>query len=103
MEIQLRRKSTDFHSGLKVKDARRWLEEGKKVLVRVKFRGREITYPQIAIQDLQEIAQGLSDVAVIEQQPLLEGRTMIMLLAPNPKRAKAALKKDAPEAADAGA
>jgi hypothetical protein len=37
-------------------------------------------------------------VAVIEQQPLLEGRTMIMLLAPNPKRAKAAVKKEQPDA-----
>lgn len=100
-EIQLRPKSTDFHTGLKVKDARRWLDEGKKVRVRVKFRGREITYPQIAIQDLQQIAQELSDVGVVEQHPLLEGRTMIMLLAPNPKRAKppaAAPKKDKPEA-----
>jgi translation initiation factor IF-3 len=99
-EIQLRPKSTDFHTGLKVKDARRWLEEGKKVRVRVKFRGREITYPQIAMQDLQEIAQGLADVAVVEQQPILEGRTMLMLLAPNPKRAKAAAtsaKREKPE------
>ncbi len=95
-EIQIRPKSTDFHTGLKVKDARRWLEEGKKVRVRVKFRGREITYPDIARQDLAEIAQELADVAVVEQHPLLEGRTMLMLLAPNPKRAKAAPKKDKP-------
>ena len=108
-EIQLRPKSTDFHTGLKVKDARRWLEEGKKVRVRVKFRGREITYPQIAIQDLAEIAQELADVAIIEQHPLLEGRTMIMLLAPNPKRVKPATapaagpKKDSPDAPADGA
>lgn len=87
-EIQIRPKSTDFHTGLKVKDARRWLEEGKKVRVRVKFRGREITYPEIARKDLLEIAQELADVAVIEQQPLLEGRTMLMLLAPAPKKSR---------------
>jgi translation initiation factor IF-3 len=103
-EIQIRPKSTDFHTGLKVKDARRWLEDGKKVRVRVKFRGREITYPDIARQDLMQIAQDLADIAVVEQQPLLEGRTMLMLLAPNPKRAKPAPKKEKPgDQSDTGA
>ncbi len=95
-EIQIRPKSTDFHTGLKVKDARRWLEEGKKVRVRVKFRGREITYPEIARKDLLDIAQELADVAVIEQQPLLEGRTMLMLLAPAPRKVKPAAPPSAP-------
>ena len=95
-EIQLRPKTTDHHAGFKVRDARRWLEEGKKVKVRIKFRGREITYPQIARQDLMEIAHELSDVAVVEQMPDLEGRTMLMVLGPNPKRVKApsVVKKD---------
>lgn len=86
-EIQLRPKSNEFHTGLKVRDARRWLDEGKKVRVRVKFRGREITHSNLGLEDLAEIAKELSDVGVIEQHPLMEGRTMIMLLAPNPKRA----------------
>jgi translation initiation factor IF-3 len=85
-EIQIRPKSTDFHNGLKVKDARRWLEEGKKVRVRVKFRGREITYPDIAKKDLLEIATELSDVSSIEAQPIMEGRAMIMLLTPGAKK-----------------
>ncbi len=99
-EIQIRPKSSDFHTGLKVRDARRWLEEGKKVRVRVKFRGREMSYPQIAEQDLKQIVDELGDLAVVEQKPLMEGRTMIMLLAPNPKRAKppAQPKKEKPEA-----
>ncbi len=85
-EIQLRPKSNDFHTGLKVKDARRWLEEGKKVRVRVKFRGREITYPEIARKDLLGIAEELADVGQIEAQPLMEGRAMIMLLAPGGRK-----------------
>jgi len=97
-EIQLRPKTTDHHASFKVRDARRWLEEGKKVKVRIKFRGREITYPQIARQDLMDIAQELSDVGVVEQMPDLEGRTMLMVLGPNPKR----IKKDAGKPADAG-
>jgi translation initiation factor IF-3 len=85
-EIQLRPKTTDHHTGFKVRDARRWLEEGKKVKVRIKFRGREITYPQIARQELMEIAQELADVGFVEQTPDLEGRTMLMVLAPGGKK-----------------
>jgi len=85
-EIQLRPKTTEHHTGFKVRDARRWLEEGKKVKVRIKFRGREITYPQIARQELMEIAQELADVGFVEQSPDLEGRTMLMVLAPGGKK-----------------
>jgi translation initiation factor IF-3 len=81
-EIQLRPKTTEHHKSFKVRDARRWLTEGKKVKVRIRFRGREITYPEIAIEQLQEIANELSDVSVVEQQPNREGRTMLMILAP---------------------
>lgn len=84
-EIRLRPKTTDHHKSFKTRDARRWLEEGMKVKVRVRFRGREITYPEIARQQLVEIAEELADVAVIEQKPDLEGRTMLMVLAPAKK------------------
>ncbi len=87
-EIQLRPKTTEHHTGFKVRDARRWLEEGKKVKVRIKFRGREITYPQIARQELMDIAQELADVGFVEQSPDLEGRTMLMVLAPGGKKGK---------------
>ena len=95
-EIQLRPKTTDHHAGFKVRDARRWLEEGKKVIVRIKFRGREISHPQIARQELAEIAQELADVGVVEQSPNLEGRSMLMVLGPSRKKAppKSAPKKD---------
>lgn len=82
-EIRIRPKTTDHHRGFKVRDARRWLEEGKKVKVRVRFRGREIHYPEIALEDLKEIAEELSDVATVEQAPSREGRTMLMVLAPS--------------------
>ena len=86
-EIRLRPKTNEHHRNLKVRDARRWLENGIKVKVRIRFRGREITYPEIALEDLKEIAEQLSDVAVVEQAPSLEGRTMLMILAPT-KQAK---------------
>lgn len=82
-EIRLRPKTNEHHRGFKTRDARRWLEEGMKVKVTVRFRGREITYPEIALQDLKEIAEELSDVSIIEQKPNLEGRNMFMLLSPS--------------------
>jgi translation initiation factor IF-3 len=67
---------------MKVDQARSWLEEGNKVKVRVRFRGREITYPELAKEQLQEVAEELADVALIEHTPNMEGRTMLMILAP---------------------
>jgi len=81
-EIRLRPKTSDHHRSFKVRNARRWLEEGKKVRVRIRFRGREITYPEIALTDLKQIAEELADLGVIEQAPMMEGRTMLMLVAP---------------------
>ena len=81
-EIRLRPKTTEHHRGFKVRDARRWLGNGMKVKVRIRFRGREITYPEIALNDLRAIAEELSDVAVVEQNPSLEGNSMLMVLAP---------------------
>jgi len=81
-EIRLRPKTTAHHRSFKVRDARKWLNEGKKVKVRIRFRGREIHYPEIALEDLKEIAEELEDVCVIEHAPSMEGRTMLMVLAP---------------------
>ncbi len=87
-EIRLRPKTDDHHRSFKVRDARRWLEEGMKVKVRIRFRGREITYPEIAHEMLQEVAAELDDIAVVEQAPNMEGRTMLMVLAPAPDKKK---------------
>jgi translation initiation factor IF-3 len=81
-EIRLRPKTTDHHRQFKVRDARRWLEDGMKVKVRIRFRGREITYPDIALSDLKEIAEELGDIGTIELPPSMEGRSMLMVLAP---------------------
>lgn len=96
-EIRLRPKTNEAHRGFKVDDARRWLNQGHKVRVTVKFRGREMDYPEIALEDLKEIAQDLSDVATIEVPPQMEGRTMLVVLAPTKGGAK---KKEKPEQAE---
>lgn len=81
-EIHLQLKTNDYHLGFKVRDARRWLSEGMKVKVRIKFHGREITYPELARKQMNEIFTDLQDVAVIEQPPTMDGRSMLMVLAP---------------------
>ena len=81
-EIRLRPKTNEAHRGFKVDDARRWLLGGNKVRVTIKFRGREMDYPEIALEDLKEIAESLADVSTVEQAPQMEGRTMLVVLAP---------------------
>lgn len=85
-EIQLRPKTNEHHTQFKVRNARGWLEDGNKVKVRIRFRGREITYPEVAVEQLQDIVDELADIAVVEQTPQLDGRTMLMVLAPKKKK-----------------
>jgi translation initiation factor IF-3 len=92
-EIRLRPKTNEHHRGFKVRDARGWLENGMKVKVTIRFRGREVTYPEIALEDLREIAEDLRDVSTIEMAPSMEGRSMTLVLAPT----KAPVKKAAPK------
>jgi len=84
-EIRLRPKTGDHDIAHKVRDAHRFLQEGCKVKVRVRFRGREITHPEVARDLLKRIAADLEDVGHVEQQPRLEGRTMLMVLSPGSK------------------
>lgn len=82
-EIRLRPKTTEHHRNFKVRDARRWLKDNKKVNVRIQFRGREVHYPEIAMKILEDIAEELSDVGNIEQRPSREGYSMLMVIAPS--------------------
>ncbi len=87
-EIQLRPKTDDHHIGFKIRDARRWIADGMKVRVRIRFRGREITHADIGRARLEEFAAELKDLAVIEQAPNMEGSTMLMVLAPAGEKKK---------------
>jgi translation initiation factor IF-3 len=95
-EIRLRPKTNEAHRGFKVDDARRWLNQGHKVRVTIKFRGREMDYPEIALEDLKEIVQSLADVSVIEQPPMMEGRTMLVVLGPSKAKAAKPEKQEVP-------
>jgi translation initiation factor IF-3 len=82
-EIRLRPKTTAHHRSFKVRDARGWLETGMKVIVRIRFKGREIDYVDLGLQDLKEVAEDLADVAIVEKPPLMEGKSVLMVLAPS--------------------
>ena len=92
-EIRLRPKTNEHHRGFKVKNARGWLEKGIKVKVTIRFRGREVTYPELALEDLKEIAEELKDVSIIETAPSMEGRAMNLILAPSKENEKKAASK----------
>lgn len=87
-EVRLRPKTGEHDTEVRLRQARRFLEEGNKVKVRVRFRGREIFHPELATAMLQEFAARLSDIGQIEQQPDLEGASMLMVLAPLPSKGR---------------
>jgi translation initiation factor IF-3 len=87
-EVRLRPKTNIHHRSFKVRDARRWLEDGNKVKVRIRFKGREIDYVDLGLTDLKEIAEELTDVAIIEQSPAMEGRSVLMVLSPSKPKKK---------------
>ena len=82
-EIRLRPKTGEHDIKYKLKRARSFLERGAKVRVRLRFRGREVTHPEVAIDLLRRVAEDLKDVSVIEKMPAKEGMTMLMILGPN--------------------
>jgi translation initiation factor IF-3 len=92
-EIVIQPKTADHHLSFKIRDARRWLEDGMKVRVRIRFRGREIAHADIGRARLDKIAAELKDVGVLEQYPQMEGSTMLMVIAPSQEAVK---KKPAP-------
>src|ERR1043165_7949152 len=73
-EVRLRPRTDDHDLQVRVRAARRFLEEGHKVRVEVRFRGRESTHPEVAREQIDRIAQGVSDIAIVERSPSLEGR-----------------------------
>ncbi len=81
-EIRLRPKTGDHDIDYKVKNARQFLERGAKVKVRIRFRGREVTHPDIARELMERVALELQDVCMVEKRPSMEGMTMLMILGP---------------------
>ena len=83
-EIKLRPKTDDHDIAFKTKAARRFLEAGHKVKFTVRFRGREITHPEKAQEQLTLLIQGTEDLANVETRAMMEARAMTVLVAPKP-------------------
>jgi translation initiation factor IF-3 len=79
-EIRLRPKIGEHDVDAKAKRAIKFLEDGDKVKVTVLFRGRELAHPQLGRELLEEMANRLANVAVVERNPSVEGKTMFMIL-----------------------
>jgi translation initiation factor IF-3 len=83
-EIKFRPKTEGHDMDFKVKHVRRFLEGGNKVRLAVVFRGREITHPQTGMKVLNRVVEMCADIASVEATPNMEGRRMIMVIAPKP-------------------
>jgi translation initiation factor IF-3 len=81
-EIRLRPKTAEHDIAFKTRHIRRFLEDGNKVRVRIRFRGREAWHPEIARDLLMDIAKDVEDEGAIEKMPAMEGRSMLMILGP---------------------
>lgn len=81
-EIRLRPKTEEHDLQVKVKHIKKFLDQHDKVKITMMFRGREIAYADLGKKIMEEIRESLVDFAVVEQQPRLEGRNMIMIVAP---------------------
>jgi translation initiation factor IF-3 len=84
-EVKVRPKTEEHDFQVKLKKIQEFLAEGDKVKVTVMFRGREVTLPERGLEQLHKMLAQLEEVAKVEQQPRMEGRTMFMLLAPTAK------------------
>jgi translation initiation factor IF-3 len=81
-EIKLRPNIDDNDYDVKMRSARRFLEEGDKVKVTLRFRGREMAHQDLGMNVLVRVRDELTELAKVEQMPKLEGRQMVMVLAP---------------------
>lgn len=86
-EVKFRSQTEEHDFQFKVRNIGRFLSDGDKVKVFIVFRGREITHTDLGMSMLKRVAEQLKDVAVVEYNPRLEGRNMMMVLAPAPKSA----------------
>ncbi len=84
-ELKFRPTTDDGDYNIKLRNLRRFLEEGDKVKVNIRFKGREMAHQELGMEMARRIEADLADEVVIEQRPRLEGRQMIMMVAPKRK------------------
>lgn len=87
-EVKMRIRIEDHDFTVKAKNARKFIEAGDKVKVTIMFRGREISHADLGIDLCKKFATELNSIALVEKEPRVEGRNMIMILAPRNDLAK---------------
>jgi translation initiation factor IF-3 len=98
-EIKFRPGTDDGDYNIKLRNIKRFLDEGDKCKITLRFRGREITHQEIGMALLNRMRVDLADLIVVEQFPKLEGRQMIMMIAPGKKKSGGGAPKVATEVA----
>ena len=81
-EVKMRPGIEEHDFDFKIRHARRFLEEGNKVKLTMMFRGRQMAHPEFGRQVLDRVTATLQDLSKVESQPMMEGRSMTMVLAP---------------------
>jgi len=81
-EIKLRPGTDENDYQIKLRNLKRFLGEGDKAKVTLRFRGREMAHQEIGMRQLERIKTDIDDIAMVEQMPKMEGRQMIMVIAP---------------------
>ena len=85
-EIKLRPGTDENDYQVKMRNIKRFIEDGDKVKVTLRFRGREMAHQEIGMRQLERIREELAEMAQVESMPKLEGRQMVMMLAPARKK-----------------
>jgi len=81
-EVRLRPKTDEHDIQVVLRKIRKFAGDGAKVRVRIRFRGREIYHPEVARNLMKRVAEDSSEIAAVEAYPTLDGRSMVMVLAP---------------------
>ena len=84
-EVKLRPGTDENDYQIKLRNMNRFLEEGDKVKVTLRFRGREMAHQEFGMRQLERIKADLDEIGQVEQMPKMEGRQMIMIIAPKKK------------------
>ena len=85
-EIRITPNIEEHDFSFKVKNAKKFLEDGNKVKVTVRFRGRELNYVKLGEETLNEFIKQLEEIAIPEKKPVLEGKNMFIILAKKPEK-----------------
>ena len=86
LKLEILCRNTDIHDyEVKMRSVTKFLDHGDKVKITMRFRGREMAHQNIGMRLLKRVEEDLENMASVEQFPILEGRQLVMMMAPNKK------------------